>query len=213
MKGTYLSHKSVGACAFLISEDDFRIIIGLELRKAGVLARNLALRKSTGADGILGHVWDMLHEDERGEFAGRPGPLAAPAGPAGPQGAGAQQQQQHAQANTDTHSITDHLSCRPQRPPAGAGAEPGREGDAPPLHQAPTARALIPLRAQVRRSLASLLIALSSPNILTISACAFIIFMVHCGREVLFIRVQGWDFANFERCQSIGKDRGTTFMS
>ena len=136
---TYLSHESVGAGALFVSENNLRIVVGLELGESGVLARNFALRKAAGPQRVLGHVGDVLHEDQRGEFPRRLVAVAAPAGPTSPQGARAQQQQQHAQANTDTHSITDHSSGRLRRPPAaaGAGAERRVEGDAPPPHSRP----------------------------------------------------------------------------
>lgn len=141
---TYLCHEPVGAGALLVAENNLRIVVGLELGESGVLARNFALGQAAGPQRVLGHVGDVLHEDQRGEFPRRLVAVAAPAGPTSPQGARAQQQQQHAQANTDTHSITDHSSGRLRRPPAaaGAGAERRVEGDAPPPTRGPAARAL-----------------------------------------------------------------------
>lgn len=80
--GQYLGHQTVGAGSFFVFEDYVRVVVGHELLEARIVARDLALGESAGAQRVLRHVGHVLLEDERRQLARRPSPIGAPAGTA-----------------------------------------------------------------------------------------------------------------------------------
>ena len=69
MKLTDLGHETIGAGALLVFEDDVAVVVGDQVLESGVVAADLALGQSAGAQRVLRHVGHVLFEDERREFA------------------------------------------------------------------------------------------------------------------------------------------------
>lgn len=80
---TYLSHETVSASAFLVFEDNVRVVIGYELLESRIVTRDFAFGQSTSAERVLRYVGHVLLENERRQLARRPSAISAPAGTAG----------------------------------------------------------------------------------------------------------------------------------